>query len=163
MMLIIIVTVTFRIRLCLRRFGQKSFYFQGRIEQVACLVILYRKLSVLLTFQGKHCFHFYGRSEQVGNLVVLCRPCYGSGLWCWRFGKNTFLFSGWKRTYREFTAHRHILSLSKGVHQHKEKNNGLSGWFFHIFLAHRSYGCRPCPCASYPFWVQIEAKSLTAP
>jgi hypothetical protein len=61
---------------------------------------------------GKTPFHFQGGSELFGSLVYLCRPC---------------CLIPWTRDSK--MAHSHILILPRGVHQHKEKNNGLSGRF----------------------------------
>jgi hypothetical protein len=53
---------------------------------------------------GKTPFDFQGGNEHVGSLVFLCRPYYLI-----------------PRTRDNKTAHSHILSLRKNVHQHKEK------------------------------------------
>jgi hypothetical protein len=69
------------------------------------------KLAVMLTFLKKTAFHFQGGSELFGSLVFLCKP-----------------YCLIPRTREIKAEHRHILSLP-GLHQQKEKNNGLSGIF----------------------------------
>jgi len=57
-------------------------------------------------------FHFQGEGELFRSSVYLCSPSYMI-----------------PRTRDSKTAHGHILSLPKGVHQQKEKNNDFSGRF----------------------------------